>query len=128
MKIQLTENFYLNEFTCKDKSDIDYKVFNNIIELAKQMQVIRDSFNAPIIINSAYRSPAYNSMIGGAKQSKHKLGQACDFTVKGFTPNQVHLKLLGLIKEGLITKGGVGQYNSFTHYDIRGTKARWDNR
>ena len=24
-------------------------------------------------------------------------------------------------------EGGVGLYNGFVHYDIRGTKARWDN-
>ena len=27
-----------------------------------------------------------------------------------------------------IEEGGLGRYNTFTHYDRRGNKARWDNR
>ena len=30
-----------------------------------------------------------------------------------------------LINEGLILQGGLGDYPTFTHYDIRKTKARW---
>ena len=33
-----------------------------------------------------------------------------------------------LISEGLISEGGLGLYKTFIHYDIRGTKARWDYR
>ena len=128
MRVQLTKNFYLDEFQCKDLSDIPLEVFNNILELADNMQVIRDVLKKPITINSGYRSPEYNEKIGGAKGSKHKLGQACDFTVKGLTPDEVAKAVKVLITEMLIKQGGVGMYDTFTHYDIRGTKARWDNR
>ena len=129
MRVQLTKNFYLDEFQCKDLSDIPLEVFDNILELADNMQVIRDILKRPITVNSGYRSPEYNdNVIGGAKGSKHKLGQACDFTVKGLMPNEVAKAVKMLITEMLISQGGVGMYDTFTHYDIRGTKARWDNR
>ena len=67
MRVQLTKNFYLDEFQCKDLSDIPLEVFNNILELADNMQVIRDVLKKPITINSGYRSPEYNKKIGGAK-------------------------------------------------------------
>jgi hypothetical protein len=46
--------------------------------------------------------------------------------VKGMTPKQVLLVIERLIKEGKMMQGGIGVYNTFTHYDIRGTKARWN--
>jgi len=42
MRVQITKNFYLDEFTCKDNSDINVEVFENILKLADQMQIIRD--------------------------------------------------------------------------------------
>lgn len=128
MRVQLTKDFYLDEFECRDKSDINLEVFNNILELADNMQLIRDYLGKPITINSAYRSPSYNKKIGGAKLSQHIIGNACDFTVKGFTPDEVADKLEELIKDLTISQGGIGRYDTFTHYDIRGIKSRWDLR
>jgi len=128
MRTQITHNFYLDEFECRDKSDISLMVFKNILRLANKMQVIRDHFGKSISVNSGYRSPGYNSSINGASKSKHKLGQACDFTVKGLTPREVADELEILMEEGTITNGGLGRYDTFTHYDIRRTKARWDKR
>jgi len=128
MRVQLTKDFYLDEFECRDKSDINLEVFDNILELADNMQLIRDYLGKPITINSAYRSPKYNKKIGGAKLSQHIIGNACDFTVKGYTPDEVADKLEELIKDLTISQGGIGRYDTFTHYDIRGIKARWDLR
>ena len=127
-KIKITKNFYLDEFTCKDKSDISVKVFNNILKLATQLQIIRDNAMASITINSAYRSPKYNKKIGGASKSKHMLGKAADITITGMTPDETVDLIKRLIEQGKILQGGLGRYTSFSHYDIRGTKARWDER
>jgi len=32
------------------------------------------------------------------------------------------------ISNGEMLQGGLGLYDTFVHYDIRGTKARWDYR
>jgi len=127
MRVQLTKNFYLDEFECRDKSDIPLEVFNNLLELVEQMQKIRDILGKTITVNSGYRSPNYNKSIGGASRSQHILGKACDFTVKGLTPYQVADRLEDLMQGGSIINGGLGEYDTFTHYDIRNNPARWNN-
>lgn len=122
---KLTTNFSLNEFQCKDGSDIPNDILPNVIELAKNLQVLRNYINKPITINSGYRSPRYNAKIGGVKNSQHVKGKAADIVVKGMTPKEVALVLEGLIEKGKIKQGGIGIYPNFTHYDIRGIKARW---
>ena len=127
MRVQLSKNFYLDEFECRDKSDIPLKVFSNILELVEQMQKIRDVLGKTITVNSGYRSPNYNKLIGGASRSQHILGKACDFTVKGLTPYQVADRLEDLMQGGSIINGGLGEYDTFTHYDIRNKPSRWNN-
>jgi uncharacterized protein YcbK (DUF882 family) len=123
--MKITKNFSLEEFNCKDGSDMPNAVMINIIELAKNLQVLRDYLNTSITVNSGYRSPKYNAKIGGVKNSQHVLGKASDLMVKGFTPRQVADAIEKLIKEGKMKQGGIGIYPTFTHYDIRNTKARW---
>ena len=122
---KITENFSLQEFDCKDGSLMPNDVMINVIQLAKNLQVLRDYLNVSITVNSGYRSPKYNKRIGGVKNSQHLTGKASDITAKGFTPREVANAIDKLIKEGKMMQGGIGVYPSFTHYDIRGTKARW---
>ena len=122
---KLTKNFSLEEFKCKDGSDIPNNVLSNIIELAKNLQVLRDTINKTISITSGYRSPKYNAKIGGVKNSQHVKGTASDIQIKGMTPKEVALVIEELIKSGKMKQGGIGVYPNFTHYDIRGVKARW---
>jgi uncharacterized protein YcbK (DUF882 family) len=122
---KLTKNFSLEEFKCKDGSDIPNNVLSNITELAKNLQVLRDALNKPISITSGYRSPKYNAKIGGVKNSQHVKGTASDIQIKGMTPKEVALVIEGLIESGKMKQGGIGVYQNFTHYDCRGVKARW---
>jgi uncharacterized protein YcbK (DUF882 family) len=122
---KITTNFSLEEFKCKDGSDIPNDVLPNIIELAKNLQVLRDAIGKSITINSGYRSPKYNAKIGGVKNSQHVKGKASDLRVSGMTPKEVALVIEGLIEQGKMKQGGIGIYPNFTHYDIRGVKARW---
>ena len=122
---KITTNFSLEEFKCKDGSDIPNDVLPNIIELAKNLQVLRDAIGKSITINSGYRSQKYNAKIGGVKNSQHVKGKASDLRVSGMTPKEVALVIEGLIESGKMKQGGIGIYPNFTHYDIRGVKARW---
>ena len=122
---QITKNFTLEEFDCRDGSKMPEDVKANIIILAKNLQVLRDEVAKSIIVNSGYRSLAYNKKIGGAKNSQHPKGKAGDIKIEGMTPRQVANKIEELIKAGKMKEGGIGVYPTFTHYDIRGTKARW---
>lgn len=124
--MKLTKNFNKIEFESKDGAEMPEWVLTNIKELAKNLQVIRDVVGVPVHINSGYRSPQHNKRIGGVRNSKHTKGLAADITVQNYTPKKLARLILKLIKQGKIKQGGVGLYNGFVHYDIRGYKARWD--
>lgn len=47
------------------------------------MDPIRHFLGRPIRPSSAYRSPAVNKLAGGARNSQHLRGEACDFEVPG---------------------------------------------
>lgn len=126
--MQLTANFTKEEFDCRDGSAMPAKVLENVKIVAKQLQILRDFVGKKITINSGYRSEKYNKKVGGAPKSQHLQGKAADITIEGMSPQKVAETLENLIKEGKIKQGGIGIYNTFTHYDIRGVKVRWDNR
>jgi hypothetical protein len=46
------------------------------------LEPLRAHIGGPIKVNSAFRNEVLNSLIGGAKSSQHKTGQAVDFDLK----------------------------------------------
>lgn len=127
-KMKLTSNFSKKEFDSNDGAAMPPDVLDNIKRLAHQLQVLRDTVKAPIQINSGYRSPSHNKKIGGVPDSQHVKGKAADIVIKGMSSKQVATVIERLIADGKMMQGGLGLYNTFTHYDIRGTRARWDFR
>lgn len=124
--MKLSEHFTLKEFDCHDGSVTPKEVIPHLTELAANLEVLRHDIGQPITINSGYRSPAYNKSIKGALNSQHIKGNAGDLRAKGFTPKQLADRIEKLIASGKMKQGGIGIYKTFTHYDIRGTKARWN--
>tara|TARA_B110000211_G_C13822478_1_gene439880 strand:+ start:73 stop:453 length:381 start_codon:yes stop_codon:yes gene_type:complete len=122
----MTKNFSKEEFDCNDGSEMPINIYHNMVKVANQLQTLRNFLNKPIHINSAYRSEEYNASIGGVSNSQHIMGRAADIVVKGMTPIEVSEVIEDLIKKGDMLQGAIGIYSSFVHYDIRGTKARWD--
>jgi len=123
--MRLTKNFNLSEFDCKDGSEMPSELLANVLELAENLQVLRDFVGVPIKINSSYRSLSHNANIGGSKSSQHLFAKAADIVIESKSPEQVANIIKVLISEGKMKQGGIGVYNTFTHYDIRGHKARW---
>ena len=121
----VTQNFSLSEFKCKDGSHVPDDLMDNVRLLCENLQVLREELGRPIRVISGYRSPKYNRRIGGARRSQHMLAKAADIRVNGMTPREVREVILRLIKEGQMMSGGVGLYTTFTHYDVRGRNARW---
>jgi len=126
--MNLTKNFKLEEFQCKGGTIMNVSVYANVIELSSALQIIRECIDYPIHITSAYRGLEYNRMIGSKDTSQHVLGKAADLQVKEIIPIELYEVIEALIELEYIPEGGLGLYNTFVHYDIRGTKARWDNR
>jgi uncharacterized protein YcbK (DUF882 family) len=123
--MKLTENFSLNEFRSKDGSEFPDHVVSNIKRLSNNLQKLRNHLGQRITINSGYRSPAHNKNVGGAPNSTHMRGLAADIVVLGVDPIDVAATIERLIADGEMEEGGLKAYQTFTHYDIRGTKTRW---
>mgnify|MGYP002177337573 FL=1 len=122
----MTKNFSIGEFKCKCGCIMPDEVLYNVVKLVNQLQTIRDVIKTPIQINSAYRCKTHNQAVNGSESSQHILGKAADIVVRGYNPSlEIYPLIEELIKEGLILQGGLGDYPTFTHYDIRKTKARW---
>jgi uncharacterized protein YcbK (DUF882 family) len=126
--MRLEKNFKLSEFKCKDGTDVPEDLMENIRELAKNLQVLREHLGLPIKVISGYRSPKYNRRIGGARRSQHMRAKAADIKIKGMTPKEVKQVVIDLIKQGKMAVGGIGLYRTFTHYDTRGWNARWHGK
>lgn len=123
----LTPNFNKKEFASKDGAGMPEPVWENIKTLAKQLEVLRSALNKPITISSGFRSVSHNKRIGGVSDSQHVLGKASDLQVSGLKPKKVYETIEKLIKQGKMLQGGLGLYDTFVHYDIRGQEARWNN-
>lgn len=110
---QISPNFKIREFRCKDGSD---KILIDVDFVKEKLQLIRNHFGAPVTINSAYRTTSYNAKVGGAKGSFHLKGQAFDIVVKGVSPQEVakYAQSIGI--------NGIIQYNTFVHVDNRPSK------
>lgn len=115
---KLSSNFTVKEFACKDGSDAVLVA----PRLVMVLQTIRDHFGAAVTISSGYRTPQYNSKVGGVAHSQHCYGTAADIVVKGQKPETVAAYARKIMPDW----GGVGIYSTFTHVDVREDKADWN--
>lgn len=112
---RITPHFTVREFACKDGAD-EVVVDTALVYLLEDLRVF---YGSPITIVSGYRTPEHNEKVGGASNSYHMKGMAADIRVAGVPPARVYSDL------NPVHTGGLGKYNTFTHIDTRGTRARW---
>ena len=124
--MQVTKNFKLSELEFSDP--VPAEKIASAVELLQNLQVIRDHFQKPIVIISGYRSPERNKAVGGADKSQHLEAKAADIKIAGVPTEEIYNRIDKLIAQGKIKQGGLGKYvkSGFVHYDVRGTKARWE--
>lgn len=121
---QLTPNFKVSEFRCKDGSD---KILIDDTGIA-YLQAIRDFFGSQVIIGSGYRTVSYNDSIGGADGSHHTTGRAWDIDVNAID----NYRLVAMFAETLTPRpGGIGLYqypisgDKWVHIDTGGQGNYW---
>lgn len=126
----ITKDFKLYQFACPQAGVPPEEYLPNVKLLADNLQVLKNRLGMDITFanGGVYRSPAFNSSIGGARNSMHMYAKAADIKVPSLTPAQVKATIEELISSGQMMQGGVGIYNTFVHYDVRGERARWDER
>ena len=115
--VKLSNNFKVNEFRCKDNSDVIF-ISPALVDI---LQKIRNHYGKAVNINSAYRTPTYNKKVGGATYSQHLYGTAADIRINGVKPKD----LAAYIETLMPNYGGIGIYPTFVHVDIRQNKSRW---
>ena len=119
---QLTKNFKYGEFWCHGIEPPE-KYRDNIINLAKELQKLRDVLRRPIRITSGYRTPAHNKAIGGARRSQHMYGKAADIKV-----SRMHSKKVPPYVCRYTDCNGIGislNIDAITHVDTRDRFTIW---
>lgn len=89
--MNLSKNFSLKELTVSDtatRNNLDNTPNDECIANLKLLvenilQPVRDYYGKPVKVNSAYRSPEVNVLVGGSKTSDHCKGQAADIEIAG---------------------------------------------
>lgn len=64
----------VNMFLCAEHIDNMLAMVDDILD------PLREMFGKPILVNSGYRVPELNSLVGGSASSMHKVGMAVDIT------------------------------------------------
>lgn len=59
---------------------------------------LREAWGRPITVNSGYRSPSLNKVVGGVATSTHQSGQAADITTGNIADNRRLYKLVQSLK------------------------------
>jgi GH25 family lysozyme M1 (1,4-beta-N-acetylmuramidase) len=80
----------------------------------------------PLPILSWFRTPAWNTHVGGVSQSRHMQADASDFTVQ--TVASFGATKFDQTCDRIFANGGFGTYPSGSrHVDSRGSRARWSS-
>lgn len=108
---KVEKHFKVKEFACKDGSDL--VLINE--KLVRLLENIREHFEKPVHINSAFRTESWNDAVGGRKYSKHLAGEAADIWVKDVKPHDVALYADSVLDKA----GGIICYTNFVHVDVR---------
>ena len=106
-------------YSGKAKNDLPPEnVLADLVRVTILADQLRSAFGSPLRVLSAYRSPAYNKAIGGAKHSCHLEGKALDLAP--VAPGKAdELKTVARrMHDAQLLPGGLGIYPAFVHIDV----------
>ena len=99
------------------------EIWDNIIPTLRVLDQVAPQLGGIKSINSVYRSPSYNTAVGGARRSQHLEHSALDVTFNVDTTRAFDVICDFRGNGGFF--GGVGWYSGFVHIDTRGNNATW---
>ena len=83
--IKLSNNFTLAEFCNLSKYPDNKPTMQHVVNMTYGCLMLLEPARqvvGPIIINSSFRNPRVNTLVGGVRNSQHLLGQAADIRPK----------------------------------------------
>jgi len=112
------KNFSPAEIACRGSGSLRINE-----EALDKLQALRDRLGKPLIVRSAYRSPAHNRAVGGAPRSKHMAGTAFDIAMANHDPVafEAAARAVGFLGFGYYPRSG------FMHIDL-GPARQWGER
>ena len=119
---RLSKNFKVTELLCKGAGCCSQgQIDDKLVEI---LQNIRDHFQKPVHISSAYRCAPWNKAVGGESNSYHRYGRAADIKVEDIAPAEVakYAESVGVKGIGLYETDADGY---FVHVDTRTEKSFW---
>ena len=119
---KISEHFTLEELTYSDiavrhgiNNSPSGDVIANLNRLAELLERVRLLFNKPIRINSAYRSPEVNNLLGSKPTSLHCIGCAADIRIDGLTPDEI---VKAISKSDIQYDQLIREFDSWVHISI----------
>ena len=112
------KNFSPAEIACRGSGSL--RINEDALD---KLQALRDRLGKPLIVRSAYRSPAHNRAVGGAPRSKHMDGTAFDIAMANHDPVafEAAARAVGFLGFGYYPRSG------FMHIDL-GPARQWGER
>jgi len=112
------DNFSPAEIACRGTGQLKLHP-----EALDRLQALRDRLGKPLILRSAYRSPAHNKAVKGAPHSKHMDGTAFDIAMSNHDPVafEAAAREVGFLGFGFYPRSG------FIHIDL-GPARSWGER
>jgi hypothetical protein len=111
-------SFSPREIACKGTGEL---LVND--QALDKLQALRNALGKPLVLTSAYRSPAHNKRVGGAKNSRHMQGDAFDVRMDNHDPYAFETAARNVGFSGF----GFYQKSGFMHIDT-GPERSWGKR
>lgn len=110
----ISENFLRSEFECpcvlcKEAGHNTFQIDNILLD---KLQEVRTELNKPVIINSGFRCPTHNKVVGGKITSSHLKGKAIDIAILGSSYRFEVLRIF----PSIFNRIGIGA--NFIHVDV----------
>lgn len=101
----------INNTPTDDIIDSLSDLVENVLDPAREM------LGRPVTVNSGYRCPALNKVVGGAPNSQHAKGEAVDITIGSWEGNK---RLFEIIRDNLPFDQLIDEHNfSWVHVSYR---------
>lgn len=114
-----TKNFSISEFQCQGENCCGNSAPIHSM-LLFVLQLIRDRWDSPIIVNSGYRCNVHNAAVSQNPASEHTKGLAADVSYPaGVSPEEFRDVANTILRKFRRGGGGLILYKTHAHIDLR---------